>query len=565
MAERDTENSVLLRRALASDRPEDASVAHPDDAAFERYLSRRLSDEEAASFERHFARCAECAEELMAANRVEVEAAEQLRVSPAPWQQGRARTRGRSWWRLAAGAVFVVGVSLAVGAGSRIAARRLEPLVLSGLTELSRREVSAKGAALVLASGPGFELEDLRVSDDPRFSSEDFFRVVNATLSFEPGALLRGQLRGRVLLTDPVLRLVRGQAGDWNIETVGKRSSTRRDLDGDGGEPAVGARPSSERPSSDERERRFELASATVRNGTLEIAHPERGKSPLSIRGVDLSYESHARSAGTVALQGRLPGQESNAIALRGEIGPFGTGDTPRYRLESVSLSHVPLMSIPGAPESLRGELSFTGNLDSSGRSLDAVVQAARGGGELAICCGALTGRNLIADVVSRLGQLEQDPARGAKAALDQARRQGAFADLLADGITAFAELGGHVDLSDGTLRFANVALDAGPLQATAAGTLAQPGSLAAAGEARLSRELSDIVLGAVPQARPLLAPDQTFQVPFRVAGVWPDVEITLDAERLLAWLDRSRQLVAGTRYSLFAFARLLPKSLGIG
>ena len=86
---------------------------------------------------------------------------------------------------------------------------KLEPMMLAGMSDALGRKVGGGDASLVLAGGPGVKLANVSIAEDPRFGGGDFATARSAALRLDPGALLRGQIRGDVHLDGPTVYLLR--------------------------------------------------------------------------------------------------------------------------------------------------------------------------------------------------------------------------------------------------------------------------------------------------------------------------------------------------------------------
>ncbi|HZR84323.1 MAG TPA: zf-HC2 domain-containing protein [Candidatus Binatia bacterium] len=597
--------------ALARETPADEAsrdrLAHPDDVAMALYAAGELDGEARDRFESHVAACARCAGDLALAIRIDrgsravppsatgavasasgadraagvrhdlAAASAELDHASEPERETRAaraarrparteRRAGRSRLRrfaIAAGAVLVVTAGV-LAIGARMALDRLEPILVAELGSALHRTVSVDDLGVAVAGGPGVRIDGLRVSDDPRFADASFAEVGRARLRVDPAALLRGTLDGAIDVDDALVRLVRGRDGTWNVETLGGERATA----GPGAADAVRAprdRARTER-GGDGSERRVRITSAKVREGTLEIADRSSPGRDVVLRDVDLDVRSaDPERAAVIALGGRLGAAsgdrpDGGKVAIAGEVGPFVSGETARWHLTSVRLDRVPVTDMPGAPASVRGELSFDGALDSAGDGLAAVVANAAGGGQLGLCCGALGDGNLARDLV---GALSADVATGGGSSFGQAlmaaaNREPAVASALAAPDTAFENIAGGVRVASGDLSFQDLALATSLFSARASGTLSRAGAVAVAGTADLDPRFAALVADAAPVLRPLVGRDGRLAVPFRASGTWPKLRVDVDMARAVA-------SAVGLDPRALAIAFALPRSVRSG
>jgi AsmA family len=107
----------------------------------------------------------------------------------------------------------------------RPGAERLKSRIVRSLSLGIGRPVDVKTVHLQFLP-PGFELNDLRVFDDPSFSNEPVLRAPEVTAFLRIRSLLRGRLElSRLELSDPSLNLVRNAEGGWNVKPLLERSA----------------------------------------------------------------------------------------------------------------------------------------------------------------------------------------------------------------------------------------------------------------------------------------------------------------------------------------------------
>ena len=143
---------------------------------------------------------------------------------PAAGAYAPVKRRGRTLVRIAAGVTIVfAALVVAAAAGGRVVLTRLQPVMLDGMSSTLGRQVASSGNSIVLAGGPGLRMNDVAIAEDPQFGDGSFATARSAALQLDPGALLRGQVRGAVHLDEPVVHLLRDTSGRWNVETLSGR------------------------------------------------------------------------------------------------------------------------------------------------------------------------------------------------------------------------------------------------------------------------------------------------------------------------------------------------------
>ena len=587
-----------LARSLRAvlDQPH-ADDAHPDEGRIAAWLAHELDDAATERVEAHLARCARCADELVVAMAVEDDA--QLAASFAPEVRAAAEAataavsardaaassgrssagtaarneragagvradraarasrgaaaparRGRSLFRIAAGVAITFGaLAVAAAAGSGFVLRKLEPMMLAGLSDTLGRKVGGGDPSLLLAGGPGIGLANVTIAEDPRFGGGDFASIRSAALRLDPGALLRGNVRGDVHLDGPRVHLLRDAAGTWNVETLSGKGVAATAVGG--GVPLGKA--AKETKNSGAKERRVRLASASISDGTLEIKD-ETGKGhDVTLRDLDLAYTSNDPSApARVTMTSMVGAGDEQRIALRGEIGPFEGGAAPRWKFDEVKLAQVRLADIPGAPADLTGSLSFDGTLTSSGAGLETVVMNASGDGALGICCGELRETNLTMELLVALtDHTEGDAATTAADVLARAKQSPALASALSLDTTPFEDISGDVTIAQGSVTFEGLQVATALFAAKATGSVSRGGALDAHGTVSLTPAATAAIVALVPESQRMFGAGGRLEVPFSLAGRWPDVDVRVDVRtaiaRLLAPLD-PRLLAIGPR-----------------
>ncbi|MBY0274614.1 hypothetical protein K2Z84_04670, partial [Candidatus Binatia bacterium] len=456
--------------------------------------------------------------------------------------------RGRSWLRIAASVTIVFGaLAVAAAAGSNVLLRKLQPMMLSGMSDVLGRKVGGGDASLLLAGGPGVRLANVTIAEDARFGSGEFASVRSAALQLDPGALLRGQVRGDVHLDGAKVQLLRDAGGTWNVETLSGRHAAAAAVAG--GVPLDKAA----KDGAAAKERAVRLASASISNGTLEIRDQVGHGRDVTLRDLDASYTgTDPTKPARITLASMVGNGNVQRIALSGEIGPFEGGGTPRWAFDEVKLQQVRIADIPGAPADVVGELTFDGTLASTGSGFDDVLGNASGDGAIGICCGELRERNLTVELLTALTEhAEGDAATTAADVLARAKQSPALAAALAGDATPFEDISGDVSIAQGNVTFEGLQVETSLFQAKATGSVSRGGALDAHGTVALSPAATAAIVALVPQSQRMFGAGGTLEVPFSVAGRWPDVDLRVDVRtaiaRLMAPLD-PRRLAIGLR-----------------
>ena len=160
-------------------------------------------------------------------------------------------------------ALVAVGVVVAAGLGmvGAVLLARSDRLVAAAARAIGR-PLTVERRTLSLRGGLGLALGDLRIGDDPAFNAtEPFLTTRSLEMRVSLANLLRGRLViNRVVLEEPVVRIVRDAAGRLNVGSLG------RGPDRPGGEPADGGTRHGQPP--------FALRVVRLRHGTVRYTAP---------------------------------------------------------------------------------------------------------------------------------------------------------------------------------------------------------------------------------------------------------------------------------------------------
>ncbi|HEX9788307.1 MAG TPA: AsmA family protein, partial [Candidatus Binatia bacterium] len=116
---------------------------------------------------------------------------------------------------------IVVVVALVLNVNSLIA--RNKDYLIGQAEQALGRDISVREVEATLFSGIGVRLTDFTMADDRAFSSEEFVRAKDLQVNLKFGPLLRKEFEvKRIILHDPIIRVIRNKAGDFNFSTIGK-------------------------------------------------------------------------------------------------------------------------------------------------------------------------------------------------------------------------------------------------------------------------------------------------------------------------------------------------------
>ncbi|HEY8516832.1 MAG TPA: AsmA-like C-terminal region-containing protein [Candidatus Binatia bacterium] len=458
------------------------STSHPSEYTFASYIEGNLSSTAEENFERHVAFCPNCAQELVLARRAGV---------------GREERSTHRVWKIAASIALIFGGLISALLGARTVGERLETAAIERFESALGGKAKVESVALTFEGGPGVELSGL-VVNDPQ-GSEPLLTSASAQFTVDIGALMRGDLEGVLQLDQPVINIVRDASGRVNIDALLPRSVGAEDIFAIASERAV---------------HRVQIAGGTVR--VIDRA----GATPREIRMASVDAELRGFGEGTPVHLDAKAGFESTKhnVSVSGDVGPWGRGETPNYKLDRVALSSVPLRAFPAVGAVMGGGLSFDGKLATAGETWNEITGRVSGSGEMSIVSGAIAGHNFVADVVGPLLGDQEPPSR--------------LGGLFTATSTSFDEIRSPVTLAESRLHANELHLAGNGYEVLGKGSIDLNGTVAFTGHLRVSPEVTREVIALAPLAGALVTERGEISVPFSVSGTWPDVQTTVDVER---------------------------------
>lgn len=218
--------------------------------------------------------------------------------------------------------IFVIAAALSL---NRIIDNNRDRVLAQAGSALGR-QVAAGRIVVSLWGGFGARVDNLRISDDPRFGDADFIEAAAAVAVVEIWPLLHGQLRiRRVDLEDPHIRLIREPSGRWNYASIGPSGTT--------------AAPESPQPAPAPEAARarlpFALAAAQIENGWVSVT--DRTQNPTyttTIQQVRLTLSDlSATTPMSFDLQAAVSEDVRN-VRMHGVVGPLADPSAIPLRLD---------------------------------------------------------------------------------------------------------------------------------------------------------------------------------------------------------------------------------------
>ena len=254
-------------------------------------------------------------------------------------------------WILVGAAMLVVTIIVVAGVVLNInslIARNKDYLIGQAEQALGRK-LKVGEVEATFWSGIGVRLGDFAMSEDPAFSPEDFIRARDLQVNLKLWPLLRREVEiKRLILHDPVIRVIRSRAGDFNFSTIGKKPSEKRGAQEkrSGDKESPGASPA------------LLVSLIDISGGDLRYIDRADG-TDLQLRQVDLKVEDlDFNRPFSVKLAAAIYADKQN-FNLSGTIGPLRSdGDWTQIPLNGeLNIDSLDLTRLKTAAPKLRNAL----------------------------------------------------------------------------------------------------------------------------------------------------------------------------------------------------------------
>lgn len=221
---------------------------------------------------------------------------------------------------------IIAGVILIVLAGVAVAAlinlnsliERNRDFLMAQVEQALGRKISVDKVEATLRGGVGVRLTDFAMADDPDYSADEFVRARDLQVNLQLWPLLRREFQiKRVVLHDPVIRIIRGANGEFNFSTIGKSEKEKK--------PAGVAKEKEPRVREEKDRPPFLVALVNIANGDIRYVDKKEG-ADFHARRIDLGVQDFDLDAPfSVKLAAALFADKQN-VKLSGKVGPLGSG-----------------------------------------------------------------------------------------------------------------------------------------------------------------------------------------------------------------------------------------------
>jgi AsmA protein len=237
---------------------------------------------------------------------------------------------------------------------------QFQPVLESKMSAALGREVKIGNLSLSLLSG-SVGVGDIRIADDPAFSSSPFLKAKSLKVGVELRPLIFSkEIRiTEIVLDGPEINLIRSSKGKWNFSSLGAGADNPND--GKEGNPSGGLS-----------ETDILIKALRIDDGSISIDQGGKSGKPSTYRNVNLSAKDLSFStAFPFTLTATPPG--GGSLSLKGEAGPISRQDmaaTPLKAELGVKSFNLIESGFVSEDAGLGGVIDFNGTVASDGRQV---------------------------------------------------------------------------------------------------------------------------------------------------------------------------------------------------
>ena len=256
-------------------------------------------------------------------------------------------------WIIVGGALLAVTLIVALAAVLNInslIARNKDYLIGQAEQALGRK-ITVGEMEATLFSGLGVRLKNFAMADDPTYAREEFVRARDLQVNLKFWPLLRKEVQvKRLILHDPVIRMIRNTAGEFNFSTIGSKAKEKKD---------AGSKEKKQRAPKEESTSAFLVSLVDIANGDLRYID-QRDGTDLRLQQIDLTVKDlEFNQPFSVKLAAAVYSDKQN-VNLSGKIGPLRSdNDWSRIPLDGeIDIDSLDLTRLKAAAPKLRNALS---------------------------------------------------------------------------------------------------------------------------------------------------------------------------------------------------------------
>ncbi|MBZ5699507.1 MAG: AsmA family protein [Acidobacteriia bacterium] len=239
-----------------------------------------------------------------------------------------------------------------------IDANKFKPQVKSAAESALGRKVAIGNIRLALFSG-GVSIEDIAISEDPKFGSGSFLKAKSVAVGVEMMPLIFSRqlhVTG-VAIDQPEVTLLRAASGEWNFSTLGAKGAAS---------PAGSS--SSSGSAANVSVQKIEIKHGKLTVGQAGSNAKRHEYDQMNLTASDLSYTSQFPFQFAVATPG------NGSIKVTGKAGPLNQTDAAQTPVEaSLEIRSLDLTSTGFLDPSsgIAGVMNFSGTLSSDGQRVN--------------------------------------------------------------------------------------------------------------------------------------------------------------------------------------------------
>jgi AsmA protein len=208
---------------------------------------------------------------------------------------------------------------------------------------------------------PSITVQDLAISDDPRFSSDaPFVKASELDVAVKLFPLLHKDVQIESLnLQQPTVNLIKNKAGQWNFASIGNSAATPKTS------------------SSDQQQ--FSLGDLVIKDGEISLLDQTQSSTPTLYNHIDVKLSDFSPNTPfNIEATVHMAGAGEQAITLQGKGGPINSQDatlTPFHgtlQLKNVGVSDFTKFLNSPATAGTDGVLTGETKIDSEGGKVTA-------------------------------------------------------------------------------------------------------------------------------------------------------------------------------------------------
>lgn len=226
----------------------------------------------------------------------------------------------RKW--IIAAVIFIVlaGAALAALFNLNALIARNRDFLIGQAEQGLGRKISVEEVEATLWGGIGVRLSHFAMADDPVYSAGEFIRARDLQVNLQLWPLLRREFQiKRIVLNDPVIRIVRDARGEFNFSTIGRDKNEKKKKP----EAADKKEPAEER---DRDRSAFLVSLVNIANGDIRYVD-KKERADFHARRIDLAVEDFDfHKPFSVRFAAALFAEKQN-VRINGKIGPLGSGN----------------------------------------------------------------------------------------------------------------------------------------------------------------------------------------------------------------------------------------------